>query len=162
MEIRIMGSEDIAQVSRVYALSWKTAYRGIIPQSYLDELPEDRWVSALKNSPFTSLVLLDRGRYVGTSAFGEARDESLPGWGEIVSIYLLPEYFGRGYGQKLLDAVVSALAQRGYADIYLWVLADNLRARRFYEKNGFCHNGDTQTIDIGEAPLKGMRYVRHG
>jgi len=58
--------------------------------------------------------------------------------------------------------VVSALAQRGYADIYLWVLADNLRARRFYEKNGFCHSGDTQTIDIGEAPLKGMRYVRHG
>lgn len=160
MEIRTMQPGDIDHVSRIYALSWKAAFRGIVPQTYLDALPENRWSPILAKSPFASLVLLEEGQYVGTSSFGSARDESMPGWGEIVSIYLLPEYYGQGYGKKLLNAVISALAQKGYEDVYLWVLADNMRARSFYEKNHFQHNGDTKFTDIGGAQLPEMRYER--
>ena len=156
-----MQPGDIDHVSRIYALSWKAAFRGIVPQTYLDALPENRWSPILAKSPFTSLVLLEEGQYVGTSAFGSARDESMPGWGEIVSIYLMPEYFGLGYGDKLLDAVVSSLKQEGYGDIYLWVLAENRRARRFYERHQFQHNGDTKCIEIGGEDLPEVRYVRH-
>ena len=160
MEIRPIRPHEIDDVSRIYALSWKAAYQGIVPQDYLDALKEDRWAPYLAKSPFCSLVLMDNGEYIGTSAFGKARDEAMPGWGEIVSIYLRPEYFGLGYGEKLLDAVVNALSDKGYADIYLWVLAENMRARRFYERNQFHHNGDTKTIEIGGAKLPEMRYVR--
>lgn len=161
MEIRTIRPDDVECVSRIYAQSWQAAYRGIVPQEYLDALAEDRWSPVLAKSAFTSLVLLEDGRHIGTSAFGGARDESMPGWGEIVSIYLMPEYFGLGYGEKLLDAVVSSLAREGYTDIYLWVLAENTRARRFYERNQFQHNGDTKFIEIGGADLPEMRYVRH-
>jgi len=159
--IREIQPNDIGHVSRIYARSWKAAYAGLVPQAYLDDLKEDRWSPILAKSGFTSLVLLDDGRYIGTSSFGSARDETLPGWGEIVSIYLMPQYYGQGYGEKLLDAVVSSLAQEGYADIYLWVLSENRRARRFYEKHHFRHNGDTKRIKIGGAQLPALRYVRH-
>ena len=159
--IREIQPDDIDHVSRIYARSWKAAYAGIVPQAYLDDLKEDRWSPILAESPFTSLVLLDEGRYAGTSASGGARDETLPGWGEIVSIYLLPEYCGRGYGEKLLDAAVSSLKQKGYADIYLWVLAENMRARRFYERHQLRFSGDTKCIEIGGASLPEVRYVRH-
>jgi predicted GNAT superfamily acetyltransferase len=39
---RLTPSDDIDHVSRVYARSWKTAYQGIVPQEYLDSLPENR------------------------------------------------------------------------------------------------------------------------
>lgn len=160
MEIRTMQYEDIDHVSRIYALSWKTAYRGIIPQAYLDGLADNRWSLILAESPFTSLVMLEDGEYIGTSSFAGARDGEMAGWGEIISIYLLPAYWGRGYGKILLDAAVSSLKQRGYTDIYLWVLAQNRQARGFYERNGFQFNGDTKTIEIGGKALWEMRYVR--
>lgn len=48
-----------------------------------------------------------------------------------------PEYMGKGYGKQLLAAAVDGLAQLGYRDIFLWVLEENRRARKFYENAGF-------------------------
>lgn len=70
-------------------------------------------------------------------AYGKARDPSLPDWGEIVSIYLLPEHFGKGYGSVLLK-------HAGYEDAYLWVWKDNKPARLFYEKI----NGNAAAMNV--------------
>ena len=44
MEIRhYRDCDNLRDISRIYARSWKSAYRGIVPQEYLDALPEDRW-----------------------------------------------------------------------------------------------------------------------
>ncbi len=138
MQIRRMrSSDDFAAISCVYALSWKAAYRGIIPNAYLDAISGDGWTRMLTNSLANSIVLLENGEYIGTASICPARDETRRGWGEIISIYLLPEYFGKGYGKPLLDAAVSGLEQMGFKRIYLWVLKENNRARGFYEKNGF-------------------------
>ena len=41
MEIRYHSeSDDRKEISRIYEESWKYAYRGIIPQEYLDAIPE--------------------------------------------------------------------------------------------------------------------------
>ena len=57
--------------------------------------------------------------------------------GEIVSIYILSEYMGKGDGKKLLKAVLDKLADMGFEDVFLWVLEENLRARNFYEYCGW-------------------------
>lgn len=45
MQIRIAKShEDSVSASRIFALSWKTAYRGMLPDDVLDAIPFDRWV----------------------------------------------------------------------------------------------------------------------
>ena len=82
----------------------------------------------------------------------------MSGWGEIISIYLLPEYFGRGYGRLFFTHVVSELLRKGYKDIYLWVLEKNNRARRFYEKNGFSP-ADSQMFTIGNEDISEIRYI---
>lgn len=44
MEIRFIApTDDRSEISRVYEESWKFAYKGIVPQSYLDSIPEGRW-----------------------------------------------------------------------------------------------------------------------
>jgi len=160
MEIRkVTKADDFDAISRIYALSWKAAYRNIVPQQYLDELSEFRWSAVLENSPYDAFVMLENGRYIGTSSICAARDENMKGWGEIISIYLLPEYWGKGAGELLLDNSVTALIKKGYQKIYLWVLEENRRARKFYEKSGFTLSADKSLINIGNKDLLEVRYI---
>ena len=78
---------------------------------------------------------------------------------KIVSIYLLPQYYGKGLGNKLLKSAVLDLKKSGYKSIYLWVLKDNHRAKRFYEKNGFHYNNDECVCEIMGEQLTELRYV---
>ena len=161
MEIRkITETDDFDAISRIYALSWKTAYKNIVPQQYLDELSESRWSDILRNSPNDAFVIMENGIYIGTSSICPARDEKMSGWGEIISIYLLPEYFGKGYGKPLFDNSVNALLNMGFDKIYVWVLEQNMRARRFYEKNGFTLF-DKKMINVGGVDLPEVRYIYH-
>ncbi|KEF36933.1 MULTISPECIES: GNAT family N-acetyltransferase [Bacillaceae] len=164
MEIRKATIDDIKDISRIHALSWKSAYKGIIPQTYLDELKEDFWVSAfetwLNDKVLTAQVMMENGSIIGCVAYGKARDKSLFSWGEIVSIYLLPEYFGKGYGNKLLESALLDLKQSGFQNNYLWVLKQNQRARYFYEKNKWRFNEDDECIcEIAGKQLTEIRYI---
>ncbi len=114
MEIRAMtAADDRRKISRVYELSWKFAYKGIIPQDYLDSIPEGRWAPGLDAPGRSTLLCMDGGEIVGTSSFCASRFDEFPGWGEIVSLYLLPEQIGKGRGRALMDAALAALNEQG-------------------------------------------------
>ncbi len=160
MEIRyIVPADDRMAVSKIYEESWKYAYKGIIPQNYLDSIPEGRWAPNLDNPGWKTLVCMDAGRIVGTSSFCESRFQQFHGWGEIVSIYLLPNFMGKGYGKLLLETAVSELKSLGYKDIFLWVLEENIKARLFYERFGFTPTKDYLNDHIGGKDLREIRYV---
>lgn len=135
--VRLAAGDDMAAVARVYARSWRHAYRGIVPQSYLDSLSEGFWQLGLEQSADRTFIAHEGSEIVGVCTHGPARIEVFAGWGEIVSLYVLPERAGRGIGLKLLDASLGALAAEGFERAYLWVLADNAPARAFYERRGF-------------------------
>ena len=84
----------------------------------------------------------------------------MAGWGELVSIYLLPEYFGKGCGAPLLTHATNALFEKGFQHVYLWVLQANRRAQKFYEQQDFYPNGDTCSIEIEGKKLTEIRYVK--
>jgi ribosomal protein S18 acetylase RimI-like enzyme len=56
--------------------------------------------------------------------------------GEISAIYILREFQNRGIGMRLLRAMSSDLTTRGFKATALWVLRENMRARRFYKHRG--------------------------
>ena len=154
--------DDPIAISRIYALSWKAAYRGIIPDAYLNALREDRWAPFLKDAKdIRSLVMIKDTQFIGTASVCPAREPKMAGWGELVSIYLLPEYFGQGCGRLLLEAALAELERMDFKDIYLWVLRENHRARRFYEKNGFADSGETGSYEISGESIPELRYVCH-
>lgn len=154
-----MPADDRGMVSKVYEESWKSAYRGIIPQEYLDSIPEGRWAPGLDHPGRNTLVCLDNGKIVGTSSFCKSRFEQFQGWGEIISIYLLPDYIGKGYGKILMEAALSELKRQGYENVFLWVLEENNRARNFYEQYGFLPAGEFLEHTIGGKGLREVRYV---
>ena len=162
MEIRkVRESDDFESIGNIYARSWQAAYRGIVPQDYLESLSGARWSSVLSTSRYDAYVIIEDNRYIGTSSVCPARDEELRGWGEIISIYLLPEYFGKGYAKPLLKTAMDDLLSKGFQDIYLWVLDENRRAQKFYTKNNFVKSSDRKQIEIGGKELTEIRYNYH-
>lgn len=159
MEIIELTKALAGEASRIYAESWKAAYSGIVPQKYLYSLTPESWTPFLENSPFQNFILQDNGVYVATSAIGSAREGKYSGYGEIVAIYVLPEYFGKGYGKNLFIEMTEKLKSAGFDKIYLWVLEENLKARRFYEKMGFRANGDRKVGKVGGKELTEVCYV---
>ena len=160
MEIRYINkNDDKKAISRIYEESWKTAYNGIIPQAYLDSIQEGRWVSNLEKSEWNTMVCVENGSCIGTSSFCKSRFKEYPEEGEIISIYFLPEYWGKGYGRKLLESVLRELRQQGFNDVFLWVLEENIRARRFYESFGFKCTTDYRIDNIGGKEVREVRYT---
>lgn len=163
VKIRKATLDDVKDISNIYALSWKSAYKGIVPQKYLDELKCDFWISSfqnwINNNILTAQLIYENDVLIGCIAYGNARDDKFANWGEIVSIYLLPEYFRKGYGQKLLKAALIDMKANGYKNCYLWVLKENSNARYFYESNGFICNDDKCTCEIMNKQLVDVRYV---
>lgn len=160
MEIRrIKKSDDINAIGKIYEKSWKFAYDGIIPKDYLDNIPEDSWLPHFENKDMFNLVLIENNDFIGTSSYCKSRSEEFDGFGEIVSIYLLPEYIGKGYGKLLFEATLNELIKLGYKNVFLWVLEENTRARRFYEKQNFKLSDKFNYINIGGKNLKEVAYM---
>lgn len=159
MKIRRMLRKDEAEVGRLYAKSWQAGYKGLLPQDYLDGLGEWRWDSKFTGLP-GCFVITHGDIIVGHSCARAAADEAMSGWGEVWTLYVLPEYWGKGFGKALLQNSVDWLMEQGYERVYLWALETNTRARRFYEKQGFRENGDTMRCEIGGTIVTDIRYIK--
>jgi GNAT superfamily N-acetyltransferase len=157
--IRRARTIDAAALARVQVDSWREAYPGLVPQSYLDSLSyeahERHWRRRLGNRGWAFLAVY-AGQIVGIASGGRCR--SLEGFaGELFVLYLLRSYQGQGIGRALFDAVHHELALRGYGDLLVWVLANNAPARGFYEHLGGVLVGEGSCL-IGGTRLKEAAY----
>ena len=160
MEIRYINSEDdLSEISNVYEESWKYAYKGIIPKEYLDSIPKGRWADRINKNGMKNLVMIENGKLIGTAGFCRSRWDKFKEYGEIVSIYFLPEYIGKGYGKHLIKKCTEELKKQGFTAVLLWVLEDNISARHFYEKNGFIFTNEYLDDNIGGKELREVMYI---
>ena len=159
MKIRFINqNDDLLEISNIYECSWKYAYKNIIPQEYLDSIPKGRWANRITKDGMFNLVIIENGLIIGTSGICRSRWKQYSDYGEIVSIYFLPEYMGKGFGNHLLKRCIEELKRLGFDRILLWVLEDNIRARKFYEKNGFVCSDEYLNDNIGGKEIREVMY----
>ena len=150
------------EIAYIQATSWQAAYRGIIPDANLDEFTPKKRTGIIRKSIATSgqtyfLLCVDFNP-IGMIVLGKARDmDAQKDTGEVLAIYLLPDYWGAGYGYQMLDFAMKWLQNEGYRLVFVWALQENSRARAFYERFGFVLDVKTDTIEIGK-PLIMVRY----
>ncbi len=152
--VRRAEMADIADISRVFAGSWRVAYRGIVDAAYLSQISDDRWVqpltAELPEKQLDGFVACCGKETIGAVLTRRSKVTEYPDDGEIVAIYTHPDWFGKGVGQALLDAAFIHLRAEGFTHCVLDVLENNQRAKRFYIKNGFVFTGQTQELTLGE------------
>jgi GNAT superfamily N-acetyltransferase len=164
-EVRAAVPADAHDVARVHVRSWQTAYRGLIDQDYLDGLePEvlaNRYTFGRVGLRMPStLVAVDGSTICGLATTGLGRDFDLPNFGELMAIYVDPAYVRTGVGRLLMTAARERLRLVGVAGALLWVLDGNVRARRFYERDGWRFDGACRTETFGGLPVDQVRYRR--
>lgn len=159
-EIREAIESDCYAIGKVYCESWRAAYQNLLPQVYLDSLTVENCMPEKVSTD--DIVLEEKGSILGICHVSGARDRDNKVWGEVVAIYLLPEIWGSGAGSKLLQKALSKLQQNGFKHVCLWVLKDNARARKFYEKNGFQMSGNERDIELARYSIREVEYIYYG
>lgn len=153
------------EIGRIHVESWQAAYVGVVPQSLLDELDAAErgrnWYDAIEANPEPEhgrrLVAEVDGAVVGPALVVPDRDGEAD-VGEIPVIYVDPPAWGEGAGHALIVECEIEFSRRGFREAILWVLADNPRARRFYERQGWRFDGGHKIDDIGGVELAEVRY----
>ena len=142
-----------------------------MPKDFLDglrwETRFETWENGLSdprpnsNSVFVSTTI--DGLVTGFASIGEVRDEDLmpQKFFELYAIYVAPEYWDRGVGKALWNAALASVPS-GAGGVSLWVLTQNERGRRFYERSGFMPDGTRHVENIGGMDVEEMRYVHPG
>ncbi len=165
--VREMTLADCERVAAIRVGGWQSAYRGIIPQSYLDAMsvPEDaerRRVRFLQRNPgVLNLVAEQAGEVIGWLCHGPRRDvEVHTGDAELYAIYVAPGRYGGGIGRALLQESTRRCTAAGHGRLFLWVLKENHRARHFYEASGFRPDGTEEPFEVDGVEVPEVRYVR--
>jgi GNAT superfamily N-acetyltransferase len=172
VSIRRARAGDARAIATVHVRSWQAAYRGLLPQDYLDSLdPEQRvarWAARLGQARddwprIGVLVAADGDQVVGFAGVSPVRDPDLDPatTGELTTIYLLPGAWGQGHGRELMTGALAVLSET-YREAVLWVLDSNDRARRFYQAAGWRPDGGAKQVDLDGTgfQLSEVRY-RH-
>lgn len=137
-----MRPADAEAVAALHAASWRSAYRGILPDDYLDhEVVADRqavWRERLLGTPGApafGIVAEDvGGQPIGFVYVWPQHD---PVWGSFIdNLHVHPDRKGGGIGRQLLQAVAQELGPAHHQPVFLWVLDANEAAKRFYARMG--------------------------
>ena len=165
--VRQAVPSDAMAMGVIHVAAWRSAYTGVMPDAYLDELDATsfglRWEASLREGTpgSTVTVALTDDRVVAMCAVGalHGRETDDP-TGELMMLNADPSTFGSGAAVALHTEAVHTLAEQGHRSAALWVVDRNPRARRFYEREGWAADGVERVDEIGGSPIHELRYVR--
>lgn len=164
-KIRVAKPEDANQIAHVHIETWQSAYRGQIPDTYLDSLNIRertlKWeqILATQDKYSQNYVAIMEDQILGFCTVGQCRDEDKPSTtGELWGIYVKPESMNKGIGSALINRAIEHLKLLNYTDATLWVLTSNTRTRKWYESKGWILEGQTKIDHRQTFDLHQVRY----
>jgi ribosomal protein S18 acetylase RimI-like enzyme len=154
---------DAPGLATVHVATWRTAYRGIMPDQLLATLSVEtrtkQWTQMLSNPEMTTWLAQMDDRLVGFANVCASRDcDASSDVGELLGLYVLQSVWHRGFGRALTQAAFHALAERGFQQVTAWVLGDNKNAAAFYEQIGMRTDGAQKSNVFGGCALQEVRY----
>jgi GNAT superfamily N-acetyltransferase len=162
MNIRFARVADAAAIAAVHARCWQVAYEHIFGADRLASMDSAeriaRWRSRVQEPAQTSFVAEDDNYVVGFASSARiAREAATRSSG---GLYVLPAAWGSGIARSLMFAGLANLRSAGYTQVVLWVLEDNPRGRRFYEREGWTKDGGERVGRHLEVETRELRYRR--
>ena len=147
--------EEIEGKSLVHWQTWREAYDDLLPADFQETMTLEKCRFFSQKYPENTLIAMNGKKVVGFISYGNYRDETIQA-GEIIALYVLKDYYGKGVSKQLMHAAFVALDQ--FSEIYLWVLKENKRAIAFYQKMGFTFDGQEKILELGK-PVKELRMM---
>ena len=152
---QMVTPEEIESKSLVHWQTWREAYDDLLPSEFQETRTLERCRFFSQKYPENTLIAMDGMKVVGFISYGNFRDKTIQS-GEIIALYVLKDYYGKGIAQKLMKEALTTLDR--FSEIFLWVLKENKRAIAFYQKMGFTVDGPEKILELGK-PVKELRMV---
>lgn len=164
VNFREAQNNDFEQIALLHADSWRTTYRGMMPDHFLDgDVVSNRiqvWRERLMQYRADQFVLLaeENGTLIGFICIYSNED---PTWGSYIdNLHVAQDYKRRKVGNSLMTHAANWLEQRyPKIGVYLWVMEANIAARRFYERLGASNAGTLEKRDPAGGSAPNCRYV---
>ena len=157
--IRAGTPGDADEITDVQVASWRAGYVHVFPESvlYADDFDSSRrtfwknWRFGPGHRVAVATERIDDGtqRVIGFCSYGPERERArgFTGRGEVWAFYVHPDRWGSGVATELMQYIEQRLKAEGFVTSVLWVLDDNPRARRFYERQGWAPTGIAANFD---------------
>lgn len=177
--VRLATVEDVAAMSFVHAQTWRSAYTNYISDEYLNNITDEGWIPLFSRAfaqnlheaavfeidgSITGTVTFGRGRPMNTCTTGDMKktgsscDANNCDEGEIISLYVLPEYWSTKQGYQLTKFAIDRLKIQDYKSCYLWVIKQNERAVNFYKRFGFTSTNELTTVMLAGQAVVEEKY----
>jgi len=156
---------DSVRIAALHTASWRSAYRGILSDTYLDgEIVQERlglWKKRLSSSDTDRRLVLLAEDPLELAGFVYVLLDEEPEWGAYLdNLHVRSDIQGRGLGRRLFAEAARWVAgmEPGWP-IHLWVFEANRKAGGFYER----FKGEVVAREIkrmpGGAEVWSLRYV---
>lgn len=160
--IRKARLEDAEAIAKVHVESWRSAYRNVVDDDFLDTLKwEDRlarWQKLIEVSSDSAIFVATRdNQVVGFLSGGKIREPTLPYDGELYAIYVHPHFQRQGVGEELFAAFAAWAKENNLHALLVWV-AEKSPYKQFYSKMHGELTPYSQFHKIGNREIKVIAY----
>ena len=166
MHVRDATIDDAEALALVHVHGWQWGYRGLLPSAISTTCRSSAGPSSgargcsTRGARARGSRATKRRALAGFVAAGPSRDPGAEArTGEIYALYIEEAAAGSGVGRALLERAVDGLRDAGFARATLWVLRENARARRFYEKAGWTPDGAAHAEPREDFVMDEVRYA---
>lgn len=163
MKIRIATQNDIDSITKVHIDSWRSTYKEILPNEYLNNLSyesrKNNWKRRLFSNEFEEFMFVaenENNEVIGFSS-GCPTNSNSEYNGILYTMYILEDYQKKGIGKLLFNNIVDKFKSLGVQSFILWVFNDN-SATKFYEHMGGL-KFDERVENIEGCTLKESAYI---
>jgi GNAT superfamily N-acetyltransferase len=157
---RVPTPADVPRIAALVADGFDT-YRSFAPPGWTPPPAEehDRYLAVRLWDPETWAMLAERGDTLAgivsmTPAATARRPVADPRLAHLWQLFIAREHWGSGLATKLHGLVTEAAGTRAFTAMRLFTPADQARARRFYEREGWRVAGAPHHDDIGFAVVE--------
>ena len=175
--VRAATPDDVNEIIRIQADTWRTAYAELIPEAAVQRLsgPAARqaWTAAINAGHGHHVFVATEGEWtVGFCAAGPAEpvtpdtvpDQEEPlgdgaGNGQLAALLVEPRWGRRGHGGRLFEAATAALREDGLEVGSAWVPERDVASRAFYARRSWDADGLVRVLDAGDRELRELRLV---
>jgi ribosomal protein S18 acetylase RimI-like enzyme len=139
ISIRSWQKSDLESIKRITWRSWISTYSSFIPEndlrSYFDTHYTEASLLSMFDDPSVQGFIAEVDDHIaGYARLFFNRDENRL---YVSSLYLLPEFEGKGIGIRLLESAEGYAAEKGLDELWIGVMVKNSQALVFYRKVGF-------------------------
>jgi GNAT superfamily N-acetyltransferase len=162
--IILAGPADAEAIAALHIESWRDAYRGLVPDPYLDgPIVEERaafWRARLAE-PGDGRFTLKALTADSIGGFACTLRDAEPEWGPLLdNLHVKPALKGVGIGARLLRTSREWAARVAPGQtLHLWVIEGNTAARRFYDRQGGAETGRRVNEMVPGVVVTAVRYV---